>query len=315
MKKTFAQVADMLGKKQAKYEERLDNSSDKIARDSAKLMLTRIDGYKNRLFESQESMKVQAPQGDVPQHSFGALLKKAGTWLGDSNNTDKISNVANTALPFVDNMFAAKSLNNMKAPTAPILQKTAQINTNYNINPQLKENRDANTVLNNTIDATNTSGGSAMNQRLAGFVKRMTNSGQLHAQKNQVEGQLEDKQRIINTQTENANIGTMNQFNEATREFENNIETEKVANVSNAVGDASQMFKDNKMFEMDKQRMELYGSMSPNALAQWDTEFGKASLKEKGFEEASAQFNHITGTENIETLNRLFMEAFGQPFR
>jgi hypothetical protein len=428
MNKTFAQVAEMLGNKQAKFEERLNKASDSIARNSAQRMLDRIEDSKDRLFNSQEALKVpQAPVGvsqfgaggetdpptseaekekalkeyqeayahhakmrqaigtndtellnatpgakwgpyttndltsdlaraqelrkkaglglvedakltlphagqqirgtfnqlagthygsggNVSQHGWGAdLLKKASGWVSD--NKGAIGDTINSVMPFVDNAYASKTINNMQAPVDPILQKSAQINTNYNINPQLLANRDTNTILNKSIDASNTSGGSAQNQKIAAFAKRMGTTGQLYGQKNQVEGQLEDKQRIINTQTENANIDTMNQFNEATRGFKNNQMVERMNNMSNVSTDAMQMFKDNKMFEMDKQRMELYGTMSPNALAQWDTEFGKQSLKSQGFEAASEQFKNHTGTANIETLNRLFMDIFGKPFR
>jgi hypothetical protein len=382
MKKTFAQVADMLGKKQAKFEDRLEIASDSIARNSAKRMLSRIEDSKNRLFESQEALKVPSmgdgsfqfgmggetepptteaekkykeaydfhakmrqaigtndtellnstpgakfgpyttndlaadlsraqelrkaaglgfgedakltlphlgqqirgtfnklagthygAGGDVPQHGAGAdLLKKAMSWVGDNqeNIVDGISSTAETFAPFMDNAFASKTINQMQGPVDPILQKAAQINTNYNIAAPLKENRDANTVLNRSTDNLNTSGGSANNQKIAAFTKRMGVSGQLNAQKNQVENQLENQQRGINTNVENANINTMNNFNEGTRVFDNNKSVEHMNNMNNVSTDASQMFMDNKLLAMDGERIKMLAMQNPDILSNFD---------------------------------------------
>jgi hypothetical protein len=76
---TFASAAERIGRKQSKYESILSDalaSGDRFAKNSAELMLDRVNRYKEELFQTQEAMKAEMGIGEPQTMAYGGYAKK-----------------------------------------------------------------------------------------------------------------------------------------------------------------------------------------------------------------------------------------------
>ena len=76
---TFASAAERIGRKQSKYETILSDalaSGDRFAKNSAELMLDRVNRYKEELFQTQEAMKAEMGIGEPQTMAYGGYAKK-----------------------------------------------------------------------------------------------------------------------------------------------------------------------------------------------------------------------------------------------
>jgi hypothetical protein len=71
---TFADVAEIIGRRQSKYEKLLTDalaSGDRFSKNSAELMLDRVSKYREELFQTQEAVKAQMGYGGEVAMAYG----------------------------------------------------------------------------------------------------------------------------------------------------------------------------------------------------------------------------------------------------
>jgi len=174
--------------------------------------------------------------------------------------------VAQFAGAAFDNIANAALINQMKGPQAPVLNKKVQLNTDYNINPQLENLSTGQRSLNQGIDQSNISQGTANKNKLAAYVQGLRSSNELYGQKANIEGQLQNQQSMYNAQIDQQNNALLNRFQDQQTAFDNSIVAQKAQNWSNLGADVMQMSKDKKAMEADKLKMQiLMGSLGKDS--------------------------------------------------
>ena len=174
--------------------------------------------------------------------------------------------VAQFAGAAFDNIANAALIKQMKGPQAPVLNKKVQLNTDYNINPQLENLSTGQRSLNQGIDQSNISQGVANKNKLAAYAQGLRSSNELYGQKANIEGQLQNQQSMYNAQIDQQNNSLLNRFQDQQTAFDNSIVAQKAQNWSNLGADVMQMSKDKKAMEADKLKMQiLMGSLGKDS--------------------------------------------------
>ena len=165
--------------------------------------------------------KVKMPTFDVSQlgnkesKTYKANTPKSGRWIGQYKTTnigDWIGLGSNLAGSIASYFMTKNAINKMPDPIKPIMAQAAKLKTRYNVEPQLTNIREAEqmnraTVRRNT-QSSNTS--LAREQRLMNEARGARN--QLYGQKENIETQLINQDRL-NRQTVNAqNVATYNDY-------------------------------------------------------------------------------------------------------
>lgn len=227
--KTFAEVAEKIGKKKAKAEEVLnDTNADDISRTTAERNLANYQKKLDELFMQQESMKPASEQGQ--EYDLGGVISAAGKWLG--KNSDKIVGgleMAGQLAPIGYNIYQglqpeqelnASEFYNPQANQAMSLMA----NRRFNVDPTLRANEGAyRTALSNIKSASGGNRGQLLGN-VGGAMRGMQSANaQAYAQKQNMDNQYmaQEAQMRAGLGSERAQtdlmISDLNTRNEAAR--------------------------------------------------------------------------------------------------
>lgn len=189
-------------------------------------------------------------------------------------------------------MYAA---NKMQGPRRPITLTAPRLNTDVNIAPQLNE-LDQNTMaFERSLTRSGLPGtqGMALSRRNAAD---RTRAG-LYQTKQQQEQQLRNQELMLDYQNQAANAGTMNQFQEADRNFANERAAFMNRASTQALGSIQLAMRDKAMMDLDKEKAamtyagynervvsELAGAvlksnMSPSEVTNVKQRYGEVNLR------------------------------------
>ena len=149
-------------------------------------------------------------------------------------------------------MYAA---NKMQGPRRPITLTAPRLNTDVNIAPQLNE-LDQNTMaFERSLTRSGLPGtqGMALSRRNAAD---RTRAG-LYQTKQQQEQQLRNQELMLDYQNQAANAGTMNQFQEADRNFANERAAFMNRASTQALGSIQLAMRDKAMMDLDKEKAAM----------------------------------------------------------
>lgn len=154
--------------------------------------------------------------------------------LFDTLDTNDIIGLgANTVGSIASGINTRKALNNMEGPAKPVYQTASKLKTNYNINPQLGDIEENTTRTINDISA-NTSSSRNRLQR----IQRTRNAAQyskntLRGQKENVETQLINADRMNRQQVRGQNVAAYNDYRNRKNQFDNSIREQKTSSINN----------------------------------------------------------------------------------
>lgn len=173
----------------------------------------------------------QRPNANVPDVISSPKKRLA---LFDKLDTNDIIGLgANLAGSIASGISTRKQLNKMEAPSRPNPIIAQRMKTNFNINPQLGEIEENTNRMINDIGA-NTSSSRTRLQR----VQRARNSAQyaknnLRGQKENIETQLINQDRMNRQQVSAANTAQYNAWRDKTTQFQNSIREQRASSLNN----------------------------------------------------------------------------------
>jgi hypothetical protein len=175
----------------------------------------------------------------IPEYAKGSYIKPKTTnrftdWF--NNNLDKInlySNLGGSAIDFIssaiiNSKMPTVDLPTMTAPTlanlpeiklaeikdleAPVTVAAAKLKTRYNANPQLAKIEDETRRTMNEIDRNTSSSRVALARKQRAAIQSQETKNQVYGQKENIETELMNKDRLNAQQVAQANAATYNQF-------------------------------------------------------------------------------------------------------
>ncbi|MDC6350704.1 hypothetical protein PP178_04005 [Zeaxanthinibacter sp. PT1] len=198
----------------------------------------------------------QDPAANAPDNKF---------WQRP-NYGNKIMDMAGMAAPFADNVAFSKYLDKVKPDAMPHLYGAPQMNTNYNIEPQLADAKRGQRAVNKALDQSNASRGASNANKVGAFAARMGHVGQLHAQKENAENQMKNRKALIGNRIANQNANLMTQHGQNMVDFHNQKGYNKYLNVLNMTedfgninGQRLERDRQNQMLEILKPYLDRYG--------------------------------------------------------
>lgn len=167
-------------------------------------------------------------------------------------------------VPYADNAVNAFLTSRTPKVRKPNLQRATQLNTTYNINPQLGEVRDAveaaSTGIVNNTSSSNVARNEIAGARLAG----MRQSNALLSQRENAENQMRNQSALNNQQITSSNLAKMDAYDQAQTMRELGINSAISRNVTNAVSDYGNQTKEENMRKYQAQQILMdakkYGS-------------------------------------------------------
>ena len=176
---------------------------------------------------------------------------------GTTNNGLKTLNTLAPAISFVDNIYNAH-LNTKRPPIPnPVLNRPVTLKTDYNIQPQLTENRTQLGNLYKNLDNTIGSPQVTAANKIMGFAKTMEQQNALQGQKANIETELTNKNRL---NTQNIMMGNNQLINSTAMNktmAKDDILTSSSENVANAVSKATMLIRQENMKQLDKDKLSM----------------------------------------------------------
>lgn len=159
---------------------------------------------------------------DEPKYNFpGPTFKqRIGNFIKD-NGEDIISNVSNIAGSLISHGINRRAINKMKVPFTPIPKMATKMKTTFNANPQLTEvNNSYNASARNAINETTSS---AVSQNKINRLNNWRTSvrNQIYGNKENIETQLINQDKLNQQQIAHANVDSYNQYLDRLTEFNN----------------------------------------------------------------------------------------------
>jgi hypothetical protein len=240
---SFANRMKQLAKKRNKLEKDLDKNYDTKSRNSIERKLAGLNMAEEVLKIKQEEVKFEEGQAELDKLANGGKIPKYanGTMnLGDTdnylskNNKQMWKDILPTLADNAGNMLL--TLNTPKL-AKPIRKSAVNLNTNYNINPQLSEvKNEINAITDNIYKNTSNSNIARANissARLRGL--QQTNN--ILGQKENIENQLKNQNKLNKQQVEHINIDADNNNNMLEFTRANDIHSRISANLADMSSD------------------------------------------------------------------------------
>lgn len=175
---------------------------------------------------------------------------------------------------YLDNLANGIATANTPQIAKPYMDPNVQLNTTYDINPQLQEARNLNRAVTKGIDQNTAQAGSANANKQNMYANSMNNSNQLYAQKFNIENDLQNKETLINSRINQGNGDKMYQYDVANTQRRAGIQQDYAANLSNVGVDLYTSARDNKMDARDVEVAKTIATAAPNS----DTYFSSLDM-------------------------------------
>lgn len=220
MKKTFADVAGELARKEGKYEKLLSEGNT-FEKNTAERMLGRINQFKTHLAMAQEAIKAQTNHGSndaIPHMGDGGITEFISAFQKRNKNA-MYENIGSNILDGALQLLAVKSMN---APTEPNYLPYSHMNDTVDISPAIN-NANRNMVLaqrsadNNLKDVQ-----VAEAYKDKAFLDNTNAISNLVSEANRQKQQIDAQNLYSDRQTNAQNIAYANRYNDELTSFNNN---------------------------------------------------------------------------------------------
>lgn len=159
--------------------------------------------------------------------------------------------------PFIDNLVNAKLTNKSAKIPTPGFTTTPQLNTKYNINPQLAEINRGIGTLNQNLGRNVSDPQTLRANMIAGNLEGVAQKNALYGQKQNIETELNNKQAMLNYENQNRNIAALDNFNAAKFQRTDDIASRISMNAANLSQDLQGRNVDKNMEIRDNQQLAL----------------------------------------------------------
>lgn len=173
---------------------------------------------------------------DTKDNWWKRTFNKAKQYVKD--NPDTISNVitdgaglaSNIVGGFISHNMNKKMLNKLKYNSQPIARQAAKLKTNININPQLDKMRESLAAYERDIDTNTASSRVALARKQRARLANMLQTNDLFGNKENMETELINKDRLNQQSVADANIRDYNDWREKKAAFDNVVREKKAEN-------------------------------------------------------------------------------------
>lgn len=173
---------------------------------------------------------------DTKDNWWKRTFNKAKQYIKD--NPDTISNAitdgtglaSNIAGGFISHNMNKKMLNKLKYNSQPIARQAAKLKTNININPQLDKMRESLAAYERDIDTNTASSRVALARKQRARLANMLQTNDLFGNKENMETELINKDRLNQQSVADANIRDYNDWREKKAAFDNAVREKKAEN-------------------------------------------------------------------------------------
>lgn len=173
---------------------------------------------------------------DTKNNWWKRTFNKVKQYIKD--NHDTISNVitdgaglaSNIVGGFISHNMNKKMLNKLKYNSQPIARQAAKLKTNININPQLDKMRESLAAYERDIDTNTASSRVALARKQRARLANMLQTNDLFGNKENMETELINKDRLNQQSVADANIRDYNDWREKKAAFDNAVREKKAEN-------------------------------------------------------------------------------------
>jgi hypothetical protein len=161
-----------------------------------------------------------------------SFLRNIGKYIEDNSETitDAIGLTSNVAGGLISHDMNRSMLNKLKYNSQPIARQTTKLKTRININPQLDKMRESLAAYERDVDTNTASSRVALARKQRARLANMLQTNELFGNKENIETELINKDRLNQQTVTDANIRDYNTWSEKKAAFENAISEKKAEN-------------------------------------------------------------------------------------
>ena len=167
---------------------------------------------------------------------------------------------------YVDNLAGGIATANTPQIPKPYLDPRVDLNTNYDINPQLSSARNTRDALVKSINASTPQGGASAANKQQLFATYNENANELYAQKNNIENELKNKEILLNSNINSQNNDKRYAYDVESVKRRAGIQEDIVGNARNFAVDQYTSARDRKMDERDLENIRQIAMANPNGI-------------------------------------------------
>ena len=185
---------------------------------------------------------------------------------GDGGATAKAMKHGN-GIPwqYVDNLASGIMTANTPELARPYMDPRVNLNTTFDINPQLQSARNAMDATNRSIGASTPQGGASSANRQQLFASSLDNANGLYAQKNNIENELKNKEILLNSNINSRNMDKQYAYDVENVKRRAGIQEDIVGNARNFALDQYTSARDAKMDARDLESIKQIAMANPNS--------------------------------------------------
>jgi len=180
---------------------------------------------------------------------------------------------------YVDNLASGIMTANTPELAKPYLDPRVDLNTNYDINPQLSSARNTRDALNKSIAASTPQGGASAANRQQLFASYNENANSLYAQKNNIENELKNKEILLNSGINSKNNDKRYAYDEQNVLRRAGIQQDIVGNAQNFALDQYTSARDAKTDARDLENTKQIAMANANAF-QYGSQAGLKAIED-----------------------------------
>lgn len=251
---SFANSAKTLTNKKGVLEKQFKNATSSRRRNSIKREIDYIDNQLNSLYEQQEALK-------NPQ--FGSQYNNTLAYGGKINPSQMYTAIG-TGARFIDNIYNSNLNNNRPNIPKPYLTPNVKLNSNFNIQPQLRQADNQYNDFNKSISNTN-SGSISRANKIKAFNNTLSYKNNLLSEKVNRENQINNQQAQINANIDANNVNSLNRYNLMNLERDNAVQQAKSSNVADLSRDIQYSTSEQNLRELEKEKLKLNSILYRNS--------------------------------------------------
>ncbi len=176
------------------------------------------------------------------------------------NYGNLISNLTKGA-GFASDIYNAKLINEAPQLPNPRLEQPIKLNTEYNIQPQLSENRDAYKDFARGVDANMSSSNIGIANKAAAYAQRLKSSNELFGQKANIETGLKNQETLANQGVTNRNLAKLSSYDTEQYNRTKEIQGAKSANIADVTERIGKIGRESSEEKLDNQRITNIGKL------------------------------------------------------
>lgn len=189
-------------------------------------------GYNPNTTDSTTSTSTTNDTDKKKENKKKSFLGNVGKYLEDNPETitDAIGLTSNVIGGLISHSMNRSMLNKLKYNSQPIARQATKLKTRININPQLDKMRESLAAYERDVDTNTASSRVALARKQRARLANMLQTNELFGNKENIETELINKDRLNQQTVTDANIRDYNTWSEKKAAFENAVREKKAEN-------------------------------------------------------------------------------------